>query len=115
MVRVLEHDQTLAQVALLRQAWAPREIRAGGIIEQKPETYEHLDAQGVPYLRHRNFWTTNPCLYRRTLISDGWPDVRGSEQTFGRGQWAKGRFAAFMGDGTPWVTHIGDERVGRGY
>lgn len=115
LIAVLEYDETLAQVALLRGPWAPAEIRAGGIIEERPETYEHLDADGIPYLRHRNFWTTNPCVYRRTLIDDGWPDTRGSEQTFGRSQWKQGRYAAFIGEGTPWVTHIGDERVGIGY
>lgn len=115
LIAVLEYDQSLAQVALLRQAWAPAEIRVGGIIAERPETYEHLSADGIPYLRHRNFWTTNPCVYRRSLIDDGWPDSRGSEQVFGRGQWKQGRYAAFIGDGEPWVTHIGDERVGIGY
>lgn len=115
LITVLEYDDTLAQVALLRGPWAPAEHRAGGIIEERPETYEHLDADGIGYLRHRNFWTTNPCIYRRSLIDEGWPDVRGSEQTFGRSQWKQGRYAAFIGDGTPWVTHIGDKRVGIGY
>jgi hypothetical protein len=115
LISVLEYDESLAQVALLRHAWAPAEKRVGGIIQERPDTYEHLLADGIPYLRHRNFWTTNPCVYRRSLIDDGWPDTRGSEQTFGRSQWSKGRFAAFIGDGEPWVTHIGDVRVGIGY
>lgn len=115
MIKVLEFDSKLAQVALLRGPWAPDEHKAGGIIQQHPSSYQFLDANGIPYIRHRRYFTTNPSLYRRDIMERGWPNVRNSELGFTKKLRARGMMFGFLGDGTPMVTHIGDERVGLGY
>lgn len=115
LIRVLDHDPKLAQVALLRGPWAPDEKRAGGIIQQHPQSYQHLDANGLKYLRHRRYFTTNPCVYKRDIMERGWPSQANSEVVFTKQLRVKGRLFAYYGDGEPWITHIGDERVGIGY
>lgn len=115
MIAVLEYDPRLAQVALLREAWAEDEKQAGGIVQQHPESYQELNANGLPYLRHRRYFTTNPCVYRRTLMERGWPNLRNSEIAFTKRMRARSMYFAYFGNGVPQVTHIGDERVGIGY
>lgn len=114
-IAILEAEPDLAQVALLRRPFFPPEIEAGGIIEEDPEAYERREHEGQPYLVHRKFFTTNPCVYRRSLLKTGWPNVAHSETRFGRMLVRRGKAFAFLGDGTPQVTHIGAERTGRGY
>lgn len=115
MISVLESDTKLAQVALLRGPWAPDEIQAGGIIQQHPGSYARLEANGIQYLRHRRYFTTNPCLYRRSIMERGWPAIKNSEIAFTKKLRTRGMQFAYLGDGEPQVTHIGDERVGIGY
>lgn len=125
MVRVMEERPYLTQMALVRQAWNEQEIQAGGLLEANPCAYsQHTD--GVNWwLQHRLYWTTNPSLFRRSLLSLGWPEGDNSE----------GRFhLRLMADGTPeragrdlwsahwgkrddgrWITHVGSQRVGTGY
>lgn len=129
MAHVLDHRPHLAQVALRRQAWNDAERAAGGVVELTPDGFTEtvLDgdaADGYPtgahlaWLEHRQFFTTNPSLYRRDLCGMGWP----------KGDQSEGRFTldlfrnpetrcAYWGrrDDGPWVEHIGRERVGVGY
>lgn len=126
MAALLDERPELAQVVLRRQPWNDNEIRAGGVIEQHPDAYsDQMSNLGCPYLEHRQFYSTNPCLYRRALIDKEWPDGRYSEGHFthrllneGFDKIAGGdvRFA-FWGsrDGGTWVTHIGEQRAGIGY
>jgi hypothetical protein len=115
MITVLEGDMRLAQVALLRGPWAEDEIQAGGIVQQHPGSYQHLEVAGLPYLRHRRYFTTNPCVYRRELLDRGWPHAKNSEIVFTKRMRGRSMQFAYFGDGTPMCTHIGDERVGIGY
>ena len=115
MVGVLESDPKLAQVALLRGAFFPPEKRAGGIIEEDPGAYEHRNGNGPPHLVHQKFFTTNPCVYRRDLLQRGWPAQKDSETVMSRNLVRRGYSFAFMGDGEPWITHIGAQRTGLGY
>lgn len=115
MAKVLESDPKLAQVALLRGPFFPPEHKAGGIIQEDPDAYTAITDGKRKWLEHTKFFTTNPCLYRRELFRIGWPMQRNSEVAFTRVMVRKGYRFAFMGDGTPWVSHIGYERTNLGY
>lgn len=116
---VMTKRPNLAQIAMLRQAWNSQEIEAGGLIETNPDCYiPHLDGQGREWLEHDLFFTTNPSLYRRSLIDMfDWPEGLESEGRFGIKLKEAGFRFAFWGarDDGPLVHHIGDERTGTGY
>ena len=115
---VLDTNAHLAQVALRRQPWNDDEKRAGGIVEQHPDDYiDRSDAFGNEWLEHPRSFTTNPCLYRRSLCEHGWPDVVHSEGVFTHQLLAEGYRFAYWGarHEPPMVHHIGDQRVGCGY
>lgn len=113
MIDALEADAALAQVALKRQPWNPDERAAGGICEQHPGDY----ADEGPLSVHRRFFTTNPSVYSTELCRLGWPQEPRSEGVFTHRLLAEGYRFAFWGAAAdpPRVTHIGDERTGRGY
>lgn len=115
LIRILEMEPKVAQAALLRGPFFPPEIEAGGIVEEDPDAYDHREAEGLKYLVHGKFFTTNPCLYRRSLLRVGWPSTPHSETRFTRVMARKGYQFAFLGDGEPMVTHIGVERTNNGY
>lgn len=126
LAAVLDSHPYLVQMALVRQPWNAEEHAAGGVIERAPQAYTaRTDEVGHAWLEHRLFWTTNPSLYRATLLPTGWPTGdrsegmltlrlvdRGSPEAAGDqtrfGYWGR------LGDG-PWVDHIGQERRGHGY
>lgn len=129
MMLVLENEPNLVQLALRRQPWNDAERDSGGIIEQHPDAYLEVKAWGHPrairevqtdwaWLEHRQFFTTNPSLYRRALCARGWPDGAQSEGHFTHQllEDPELRFG-FWGarDSGEWVTHIGDVRAGTGY
>lgn len=127
LAATLEAHPELAHMALRRQAWAPVEIAAGGVVEMHPDAYTDVfvDVHQRAWLEHRLFWTTNPSLIHMDLIRRGWPDVPQSERQFTEyllregSPWVPGDEVRFgywgrREDG-PWVHHIGDERAGRGY
>lgn len=123
MIRVLEGEAGLTQLALRRQPWNDQEQAAGGIIEQHPDDYADrkypvLGWPPLEWLEHRRFFTTNPSLYRRRLCYRGWPV----------GDHSEGRFSleliedphvrfGFWGarDSGEAVEHIGHVRAGTGY
>ena len=113
---VLEERPCLAQMALLRQPWFSGEVKAGGIIERDPDEYIRVSAGDVEWFEHRMWFTLNPCLYRRELCELERPTGYRHEWSFGRRlcEDPEVRFGLW-GDGTPWVTHIGEKRIGRGY
>lgn len=116
MIEALKADPKLAQIALLRGPAFAREYEAGGIIEQHPDRYTTVRANGHSRVEHLECFTTNPCLFRRSLVWDQhWPHTPHSEQVFTKALTTKGYRFAYWGDGTPWLTHIGAERVGTGY
>jgi hypothetical protein len=120
MAAALDDELELAQMALRRQPWAAPEHAAGGVVEMHPDAYaDRLSGDGHPYLRHRLFFTTNPCLYRRGLCAGGWPSGEHSEGRFTAQLLAAGPDVGFGYWGCrsdpPWVEHIGHRRVGMGY
>lgn len=123
---VLERHPHLAQLALRRQPVNDVEIAAGGVVECHPASYDQSGDGYAQWLEHRLYFTTNPCLYRRTLCGVGWPGGALSE-----GHFTHDRMLAL---GTPeasaehvrfgllgrrydpvHVTHIGKLRAGTGY
>jgi len=118
MATVLRTNAHLAQICLRRQAWNEAEKAAGGIVELNPGDYvDRRDVFGNQWLEHRRCFSSNPCLYRRSLCQRGWPDVKHSEGVFTHDLLADGYRFAYWGDryDPPWVTHTGHERVGSGY
>lgn len=118
-INVLNQNPHLLQMALRRQPWGPQEEAAGGTVELNPQAYsEHVDHAHRHWLEHRLFWTTNPSLHRTITCALGWPKVPHSEGIFTHrlledpeirfGYWGPR-------DSGPWVTHIGDQRIGSGY
>jgi hypothetical protein len=118
-INILTKRPNLAQMALVRQAWNPEEIEAGGVIQVRPDEFvTHVDRDDRVWLEHDLFFTTNPSLYRRTLIEMfDWPAAAESEGNFsGNLRHAGFRFAYWGSkDDPPAVHHIGDVRVGKGY
>lgn len=115
---LLESRPHVAQVALRRQAWNAEERAAGGIVERHPEAYTDRLYLGHPWLEHRMFWTTNPCVYRSSLMARGWPDTEQSEGHFSLALFEDpAATCAFWGgrEEPPWVEHIGTDRAGVGY
>jgi hypothetical protein len=124
--QTLDDQPHLAHMALRRQAWAPAEVAAGGVVEMHPEAYaDSADDAGNRWLEHELFFTTNPSLIRMNLIRRGWPDVPQSERRFTEYLLREGtpevpggqvRFGYWGSrDDGPWIHHIGTERIGKGY
>lgn len=115
---LVDHPRVV-QFALKRQPWNAEERAAGGIIEQHPADFtQSCDEHGRWWVEHRRFFTTNPSLYRRSLLNKGWPDCEHSEGIFTHTLLRDDRLRfAFWGRKTdpPAVHHIGNERVGSGY
>jgi hypothetical protein len=121
LAALLDAEPRLAQVAFRRNAVAPAEKRAGGLVELWPQMYEEKRwSDGeivVDYLEHSLYFTTNPSLYRRSLIDSTWPDGPRCEETFGEALVAHGYRFALLGRHAdrPWVRHTGTIRTGTGY
>lgn len=116
MLKVLDAFPYLAQIALLRQPWNDAERRAGGVVEQHPDSYTRVEWEDLTWREHRRFFTTNPCLVPRWVLERGWPAGSESEGRFGCDLFASREDvrSAFWGD-CVWVDHIGAERQGVGY
>lgn len=119
MISVMEKNPHLVQMALKRQPCNQKEWEAGGLIELNPYSYhEHTDGDSY-WLEHRNFFTTNPSLYRKSLTQLGWPVGNNSEGNFGIGVFSKDNTlkSGYWGAkfDSPKCIHIGDYRNGAGY
>lgn len=119
MVDVLGHNPDLVQMVLKRQPWSTSEVEAGGVIEQHPEDYVQVVDGDYTWLRHKKFFSTNPSLYRKTLLEEGWPSGDRSEGVFTHTLLAGNPDRSFGYWGArvdaPKVEHIGRQRVGTGY
>lgn len=112
----------LAQAALKRGPVNEVEARAGGLIELWPDEYQDAgtispDAGAVPYVQHRLFFTTNPSLYRASLMLLGWPEGQASEAAFTQRCLDFGYWFGFYGARyhPPTIEHLGTVRTGGGY
>lgn len=117
IANVLDANPHVLQMALRRQAWFPKEVAAGGVIEQHPDQYDDRTDGQHRWLEHDLFWTTNPHLVsRQTLIDYEWPKGANSEAAFAKQALRDGRKSGYWEPRTarPLVTHMG-ERQGTGY
>jgi hypothetical protein len=126
MTSVLEAHPHIAQMALKRQPWNAAEEAAGDVVALNHDAYTQHSERGYQWLEHRLFWTTNPSIFRRDLLTVGWPHVPESEGTFTHRLLGEGLPSGVPGHevrfgywgvrtSTPAVTHIGLERTGFGY
>lgn len=115
MAKVLNENPDVHQMALRRQAWNSEEIKAGGVIERWPDQFHQEEG----WISHRLFFTTNPSLYRRTLLDRSWPTTEEAEGHFGIQLLSEDPIGkcGYWGQKTdlPWVTHIGVKRNGSIY
>lgn len=125
MIKILEVDPYLAQLALKRQPVNADEAAVGGFMQQDPHSYQLTywavdtgvmpdgeDAVIYQWLTHRNFFTLNPCLYPWWLIELGWEQGWG-EKEFGERLFANQHlWCGYLGrvDDPPLVEHIGNYR-----
>lgn len=116
LIEVLYAQPHLRQMALLRHAYYEKEKEAGSILNERPGTYAEAEWNGHRWLEHRNFWTSNPCLFHRALCGTDWPNQENSETVYTRvlNQDRAARMA-FWGHGEELITHIGHRRAGDGY
>lgn len=112
----------LAQISLRRNAVNSAEITAGGLVELWPDEYldtshgDGTDGGELHYLEHALYFTTNPSLYRYSLLAHPWPNPPGCEREFTEQLLERGYHFAVWGErgDEPWITHTG-HRTGRGY
>jgi len=122
MAAVMDAEPDLKQMVVKRQAWFPRELEAGGMIERfDPGLFVEHDGAS-PWIEHRQFYSLNPHLVRRELLEviaarRQWPAVPNSEHHYAqrlfRNPLAKSGIWGRKTD-APWIRHFG-ERIGMGY
>jgi hypothetical protein len=116
MIQTLRDNPHLRQVALLRAAAFPREFEAGGVIASLKTPVTLRNHRPHPFLEHRDHWTDNPALYRRSIVKTPWPAGTNTERRFGEAvlRDPKATFA-YWGSGETWITHIGETRAASVY
>jgi hypothetical protein len=116
MTRTLLDNPNLTQLALLRDAAYQSERDRGGILGWPADTFTSGGVNGMRWLEHRNFWTANPSLFRKSLTVRPWPHGSSSERLFSESIFRdRAARSAFWGQGEPWIRHIGEVRAGSGY
>jgi hypothetical protein len=112
---LLEHPE-LRQLALLRGPFYPREVEAGSVLDSLPTPHELQNHRAFPFVTHRDHFTANPSLFRRSLVKTPWPSGSSSERLFGNEvlRDPAAQFA-YWGSGEPWITHLGVVRAGTAY
>lgn len=113
LATVLDHHQRLAQMALMRQPQNDAEIKAGGVIEARPDA---MWVRQPGWIEHQEFFTTNPSLIPARTFGHDWPDGDRCEGRFGIQLREAGMAFGYWGTGEPWVEHIGArDETGKGY
>lgn len=117
MIAVLDDHPYLAQIALVRQPWNAAERAAGGLAAYLSDDLRRVEDRGDRWMEHRRYFTTNPSVYPAWVARRGWPAGAESEGRFGVELFRShpDLCSALWGTGEEWVTHIGDERAGKGY
>jgi len=111
MAAVLDAEQDLAQLCLLRQPWSHPEHQAGGIIQLYAEHMHDRETLGHPWIQHDRFFSLNPCLVPRRVYELGFPE--GSEPAMTQLLLEAGFSFGYWGARTegPKVLHIGELRA----
>jgi hypothetical protein len=112
MIRVLEHDSRLAQMALVRQPINTIELAAGSILRATWERYTPKEWDGFEWLENNFCFTNNPCVYPIDITR--YPYPQRTSWPWGEGEFSellrnKGYQFGYWGgmEQKPKVTHIG--------
>jgi hypothetical protein len=112
LIAALRSQPQLAQMALLRDPCYQDEKETGGILGWPMPAFTFRES----WFEHRQFFTLNPSLFRRSLTERTWPSGKHSETLFGKSLFNdKDLRVAFWGQGEEWIRHIGEIRAGTGY
>jgi hypothetical protein len=116
MLDTLQANPHLRQVALLREAYYPKEIEAGGVLQSLATPTTLQNDRPHPFVEHRDHWTDNPSLFHVSICKTPWPTGKSTERQFGN-RLLQDQVAAFayFGSGESWITHIGEVRAGSAY
>jgi hypothetical protein len=68
MISILQKNQHLAQIALLRNAYYPDEIEVGGFVFKNINDY----IQKNEFFEHKRLFTLNPSIYPKWIVDIGW-------------------------------------------
>lgn len=110
----LDENAQLAQMSLLRDAVNLDERENGGVIGKHTRRGEEFVNRGR-WLEHSSYFTTNPNLMTREFMCENQPpEGPECEGKFGLALRDKDYTFGVWGDGSAWVTHIG-QRNGTGY
>lgn len=111
MAAVLDANEDLASLCLLRQPWSQPEVSAGGIIPLYGGHMTERETDGRPWVQHDRFFSLNPSLVPRRVYELGFPE--GSEPAMTDMLLSKGFTFGYWGrrDGAPRCLHIGDVRA----
>lgn len=113
MYRVLE-DKNVLQVALKRQAWYKVELIKGDFMlrlnSMKKNALVNDKINGVEVVKHKEFFTNNPSLYRIENMPERYQSEYGIRSHFKKinPNW----ICTFLGkiEDSPRVTHIGEQK-----
>lgn len=109
MIKLLEDNPHLVQMALVRAPVNPPEEEVGGFVFQNLKDYFQKNG----FFEHSRLFTLNPCLYPVSTAEIGWPD-HGGETEFTNKVYlfSPEKKFGFYGDiyDKPRVTHIGGRR-----
>jgi len=118
MMEVMDERSYLGQMALLRNPVNAVEHAHGGYLHIPGREYVRHVARDRVWWEHRDYWTTNPSLFRSEFARRH-PWTAHARECEGRMRFEIHerdpaiRFGVW-GDGTPWVKHIAP-RTGFGY
>lgn len=120
IVWVMDHNDDLSQMSLMRQAWYNNELLHGGVVEALEfagSKFEECNDGGHYWSKHRSYFTCNPSVFPLSLAYEDWPDPPWCEMYFGQSQLAKGKSYGIWGKRGEWevVEHIGRIRNGTEY
>lgn len=124
LLTILKLNSHLSQIVLMRQPWNEQEKKAGSVWGKYPERYTEMSMETngriLRWMEHRVCWSTNPCVYHRSITELGWPDSPESEGKFGfrvREKYPDRACFAMFGSKSDshYVYHTGTVRVGTGY
>lgn len=112
MIRVLKHDFSLAQMALVRQPINEIELAAGSILKATQERYTPKKWDGYDWLESNFCFTNNPCVYPDLITRGPYPQRTSwpwGESAFSELLRSHGYRFGYWGtmDQKPKVTHIG--------
>ena len=81
LAQQMRDNPRVTQMVIRRQGWFPAEVEAGGMIERyDPALFTERSQNGSTWIEHRQFYSLNPHLVRRSFIATHrWPERPNSE------------------------------------